>query len=148
MKTSHQTILIVEDDENDATFLQRAFARAGFPNPIRRVQNGEEAIAYLKGEGIYADRERFAFPRVILTDLKMPHMDGLQLLRWLSENPQYRVVPTIVFTSSTAQADVNAAFDRGAGAYVVKPVDVRELERMARNIAEYWRMSLLPDRNE
>lgn len=147
MKTPHQTILVVEDDENDAMFLQRAFAKAGFPNPIRCVQNGEEAIAYLKGEGIYANREKYAFPRVIVTDLKMPQMDGLQFLRWLQENPQYRVVPTIVFTSSTAQADVNEAFDRGAGAYIVKPVDVRELERIAKTIAEYWRMSLLPDNN-
>lgn len=147
MKAPHQTILVVEDDENDAMFLERAFAKAGITNPIRRVENGEEAVAYLKGEGRFSDREKHAFPRVIVTDLKMPQMDGLQLLRWLQENPKYRVVPTIVFTSSTSQSDVNDAFDRGAGAYIVKPVDVRELERIAKTIADYWKLSLLPDNN-
>jgi CheY-like chemotaxis protein len=145
MKKPHETILIVEDDENDATFIRRAFVRAGVPNPVRWVQNGEEALAYLKGEGTYADREQNPFPRVIITDLKMPQMDGLQLLQWIAANPKYRVVPTIVFTSSTAQSDVNHAFERGASAYIVKPVDIRELDQVAKTIADYWRLSLLPD---
>src|SRR3954466_13994957 len=143
MKKPHDTILVVEDDENDATFIRRAFAQSGIPNPIRWVQNGEEAVAYLKGEGGFADRAENPFPRVVLTDLKMPQMDGLQLLRWLRDNPAYRVVPTIVFTSSTAQSDVNNAFACGAGAYIVKPVELKELENVARIIGDYWRLSLL-----
>ena len=119
MKKPHETILIVEDDENDALFIQRAFA----------------------------NKEENPFPRVIITDLKMPQMDGLQLLRWLAENRECRVVPTIVFTSSTAQSDVNEAFNHGAGAYIVKPIDIRELDRVAKIIADYWRLSLLPDQS-
>lgn len=148
MKTPYQTILVVEDDENDATFIRRAFAKAGVTNPVRWVQNGEEAVAYLKGESPFTDREANPFPRVIITDLKMPQMDGLQLLRWMAQNPKYRVVPIIVFTSSTAQSDVNQAFNCGAGAYVVKPVDIRELDRVAKVIVDYWRLSLLPDLTE
>ena len=147
MKKPHETILIVEDDENDALFIQRAFAKAGVSNPIRWVHNGEEAIAYLKHTGPFANKEENPFPRVIITDLKMPQMDGLQLLRWLAENRECRVVPTIVFTSSTAQSDVNEAFNHGAGAYIVKPIDIRELDRVAKIIADYWRLSLLPDQS-
>jgi CheY-like chemotaxis protein len=145
MKNPRETILVVEDDENDATFIRRAFSKAGITNPVRWVQNGEEAVAYLKGENPFADRAANPFPRFILTDLKMPQMDGLQLLRWITQNPGYRVVPTIVFTSSTAQSDVDQAFACGAGAYIVKPVDIRELERVAKIVSEYWRLSLLPE---
>jgi CheY-like chemotaxis protein len=145
MKKPHETILLVEDDENDALFIRRAFTKAGITNPVRWVDNGERAVAYLKGEGEYANREQNPFPRVVITDLKMPQMGGIQLLRWIADNPSCRVVPTIVFTSSTAQSDVNEAFQHGAGAYIVKPVDIRELERVAKIIADYWRLSLLPD---
>ena len=145
MNGPRDSILIVEDDEHDAMFIQRAFAKAGVSSPMRWVRNGEEAVAYLRADGAFADRKKNPFPRVVITDLKMPQMDGIQLLRWIHENPKYRVVPTIVFTSSTAQSDVNAAFECGAGAYIVKPVDVRELIRMAKVIGDYWQLSLLPE---
>lgn len=144
MNIPTETILIVEDEESDVEFLKRAFAKAGVPNPVQAVSNGEEAIAYLRGTGLFANRKAFPFPRVIITDLKMPHMGGLQLLRWIHENPTFRVIPTIVFTSSTAQSDVDEAFQCGAGAYIVKPVEFKELERIAKTIADYWRLSLLP----
>lgn len=144
MNQPTETILIVEDEPADVEFLQRAFTKAGVLNPVRAVGNGEEAVAYLKGEGDFADRKAFPFPRLVITDLKMPQMDGIQLLRWVNDNPSFRVVPTIVLTSSTSQADVNAAFASGASAYLVKPVEIKELERMAKLIADYWRMSLLP----
>jgi CheY-like chemotaxis protein len=146
MTFSTQTILIVEDEPADVEFLRRAFAKAYIPNPVHSVANGEEAIAYLKGQGRYADRKAFPFPRVVITDLKMPQMDGLQLLRWIQLNPAFGVVPTIVLTSSTSQADVDAAFHAGASAYFVKPVDFKELEQIARIITDYWKTSLLPSR--
>lgn len=146
MNLPTETILIVEDEESDILFLKRAFARAGVPNPVHAVNNGEQAIAYLQGDAPFADRKAYPFPRVIITDLKMPQMGGLQLLRWLDEHPEHRVIPTIVFTSSTAQADVNEAFKLGAGAYIVKPVEFRDLERIVKIIADYWRLSLLPTR--
>lgn len=146
MKLPTETILIVEDEESDVLFLKRAFAKAGVPNPVQAVGNGEEATEYLQGKGRFADRAAYPFPRVIITDLKMPQMGGLQLLRWLDEHPEHRVIPTIVFTASASQADVNEAFRLGAGAYIVKPVEFRELERVAKIIADYWRLSLLPTR--
>lgn len=146
MKDTTTTILLVEDEPADAELLQRAFTRVGIPNPVHVVSNGEEAVAYLEGSGPYSDRAKHPFPRVVVTDLKMPRMDGLQLLRWMRANPEFRVVPVIVFTSSTAQAEVDEAFALGANAYMVKPVELKELERMARAVAEYWRLSLLPSR--
>lgn len=147
MNVPTETILIVEDEESDILFLKRAFAKVGVPNPLHAVTNGEEAVAYLQGTPPFTDRSVHPFPRVIITDLKMPQMGGLELLRWLNEHPEHRVIPTIVFTSSTSQADVNEAFNLGAGAYIVKPVEFRELERVAKTIADYWRLSLLPTRD-
>ena len=144
MKEGIHTILIVEDEAHDVEFLTRAFQRTGMKNPIRSVANGEEAIAYLSGRGKYADRTAFPLPRVIITDLKMPQMGGLELLRWMHSNPRWRIVPTIVFTSSTSQADVDAAFDHGASGYMVKPVAFDELEQMVKTMANYWRLSLVP----
>ena len=140
------TFLIVEDEESDVEFLKRALAKTGVPNPVRAVSTGEEAVAYLRGVGAFSDRKAFPFPRLIITDLKMPQMGGLQLLRWIHEHPEFRVVPTLVFTSSTAQSDVDEAFKWGASAYLVKPVEYKELERIARIIGDYWQLSLLPTR--
>lgn len=144
MKDSTSTILLVEDEPHDIEFLTRAFARVGVENPIHAVHNGEEAIAYLTGSGKYADRTAFPFPSVIITDLKMPHLNGLELLAWLQKHPQCSVVPTIVFTSSTSSADVKTAFERGASGYMVKPVNFSELQQMVRTITDYWRLSLVP----
>jgi CheY-like chemotaxis protein len=144
MKEGTGTILIVDDEDHDIEFLQRALKRSGVNNPVRTAGNGEEAIAYLTGQGNYTDRLAFPFPRVIITDLKMPHMGGLELLRWLHDNPKFKVVPTIVFTSSTSQADVDEAFKRGASGYFVKPVDFDQLEQMAKVLADYWKLSLVP----
>lgn len=144
MKTPSDTLLIVDDEPADVEFLQRAFAKAGLRDSVRSVSNGEEAVAYLQGEGAFQDRAQFPLPRVIITDLKMPQMDGFQLLHWVHVSPRFRIVPIIVMTSSTSQSDVNAAFASGAGAYIVKPVEMKELERIARVITEYWSLSLLP----
>jgi CheY-like chemotaxis protein len=144
MKESSQTILIIDDEAHDVEFIRRAFIRAGVMNPIQTATNGEEAIEYLSGAGQYADRVAFPFPRVIITDLKMPRMGGLELLKWIHANPRYRVVPTVVLTSSAAQTDVDAAFTHGAVGYMVKPLGFRDLEVMVKTIADYWRLSLVP----
>lgn len=144
MNTSTGTILLVEDEEHDVEFIKRAFSRVGVSNPIHAVRNGEEAVEYLSGAGKYADRQTHPFPRVMITDVKMPQMSGLELLKWIQDNPRYRVVPTIVLTSSTQPEDVQLAFERGASGYMVKPVDFAELETVARAISEYWRLSLIP----
>ena len=148
MKEGTATILIVEDESHDVEFLTRAFQRSGLTNPIQSVANGEEAIAYLSGKGRYADRIAHPFPRVVITDLKMPQMGGLELLRWMQSNPRSRIVPTIVVTSSTSQSDVNAAFENGASGYMVKPVAFEDLQDMVKTIVSYWRLSLVPKQVE
>lgn len=144
MNETTGTVLIIEDEEHDVDFLRRAFKRAGIKNPIQVVSDGERAKDYLMGAGEYANREKFPFPRIIITDLKMPHLSGLELLSWIRANPNYRVVPTIVLTSSVSQTDVDLAFSCGASAYFVKPVTFAELENLAKIIWDYWRLSLLP----
>lgn len=141
-----ETVLLVEDDENDAMFVRRAFTRAGISNPLQWVTNGEKAVAYLTAAPQFADRQQYPFPALILSDLKMPQMDGLQFLSWIREHPQTKAPPVVVLTSSTAQSDVDEAFRRGAAGYMVKPIEIRELDRIVQAIADYWRLSLHPSR--
>src|SRR5687767_6869400 len=113
------TILIVEDDPNDVLFLKRALKKSQIENPVCTLSNGEEAIAYLSGIGDYADRITHPFPKVIILDLKMPRKGGLEVLEWLRDHPQYRVIPTIILTSSKLNEDVIKAYGLGANSYMV-----------------------------
>ncbi|MDQ6630267.1 MAG: response regulator [Verrucomicrobiota bacterium] len=138
MHNPNATILLAEDNEDDVIFIRRAFRRAEVLNPIQRVQDGEEAIAYLSGAGIYADREKYPFPAFILTDLKMPRKNGLEVLHWIKENPLYRVVPMVMLSSSNHEEDVRKAYDLGANAYHLKPVNYEELPALLKRIYDYW----------
>src|SRR5512137_241283 len=89
-------ILLAEDDENDIFLMGRAFDRAGIPNPLFVVHNGQEAIDYLAGNGAYGRRDRFPLPGLILLDLKMPWMDGFDVLKWLRARPQFDELPVVV----------------------------------------------------
>jgi CheY-like chemotaxis protein len=138
------TILLVEDEENDALLLKRAFKKNNLSNPIQWVKDGLDAIAYLKGEGDYADRSRYPFPEVVLLDLKMPRMNGVELLAWIREHPDIQVIPTIVMTSSREDVDVANAYNLGANTYMIKPSDFDTLVKMVKNTHEYWAMSVKP----
>jgi CheY-like chemotaxis protein len=132
------TILIAEDIEDDAVLLERAFNLIGLSNPVKVLADGAEVIEYLRGGGRYADRAVFPFPRVLFTDLKMPHVDGFELLRWLRKHPEHAVVPTIVFSSSGEPADVRRAYELGAHAYLVKPCSMEDLQKTMRRMYEFW----------
>lgn len=121
MQDSDYTILLVEDQENDATLLKMAFTKNKILNPVQWVRDGLEAIAYLNGEGIYADRTLYPFPEVLLLDLKMPRMTGLELLAWIRDHPDFRVIPTIIMTSSRQDIDIEKAYNLGANTYMLKP---------------------------
>jgi CheY-like chemotaxis protein len=144
MEDFNYTILLVEDEENDALLLKRAFKKNDILNPVHWVKDGLEAIAYLKGEGDYADRARFPFPEVVLLDLKMPRMSGLELLGWIRDHPETRVIPTIVMTSSREDVDIEKAYNLGANTYMIKPSDFDTLAKMVRAAHEYWAMSVKP----
>lgn len=143
MNLPSTTFLVVEDEPSDAEFLQHAFARAGGGDRICTVGNGQEAVAYLTGDG-FSDRERYPLPDVIVTDLKMPHMNGLELLQWLHAHDTWARVPRVVLTSSTASSDVTTAYAFGAAAYLVKPVDIHELRALAKAMSDFWRHAVRP----
>src|SRR5689334_12002269 len=107
-------ILVVEDDPNDVLLIQRAFRKAGLKNELRIVGDGEEAIAYLKGEGEFCKRDRFPLPFMILLDLKMPGTDGFEVLQWIRRTPNVRRCLVVVLTSSNRQGDVDKAYELGA----------------------------------
>src|SRR5687768_1862488 len=110
MKSS-DTILLVEDDESDAFFFKRALQKNNLPHRVHVAQNGQEAVNYMKGEGEFANRDQYPFPKFIITDNRMPMMSGSDFLKWLKGNPQFRVIPTIVFGGSTSPADITNAYE-------------------------------------
>jgi CheY-like chemotaxis protein len=133
-----RTILVAEDTEDDALLLERALQRVGLQNPVQIVTDGEELLDYLRGDGRYADREVYPLPRILFTDLKMPRVDGFEVLKWVQKNPEFAVVPTIVFSNSSDPQDIQRAYQLGAHAYRVKPADVSRLEEMLRVTYEFW----------
>ena len=107
-------ILLADDSDDDVFLIRRTLQTANIINPLRVVHDGEQALAYLKGEPPYHDREAYPLPELLLLDLKMPRVDGFQVLAWLRQQPEWRKLPVAVLTSSTDVRDANAAFALGA----------------------------------
>src|SRR3954471_1711812 len=116
------TILLVEDDENDQLFIRRAFKQSGAAVTLITVGNGEAAVSYLEAAEPFDDRVAHPMPSLIITDLKMPNMDGIDLLAWLSRHEDFRLIPALVLTSSNNRDDISAAYHHGAKGYMIKPV--------------------------
>jgi CheY-like chemotaxis protein len=127
-------LLMVEDDPNDAFLIQRAMRRAGLPEAAH-VTNGEEAVDYLSARGKFANR---ILPRVLLLDLKLPRLSGLEVLRWLRSEPSLKHLPVVMLTSSAQQSDIASAYSLHANSYLVKPVDADALKEMIRSLGTYW----------
>jgi CheY-like chemotaxis protein len=137
-------VLIAEDDPNDVLLLRRAFQKNGLELPVHVCNNGAEAMDYLRGEGPYADREKYPFPRAIITDLKMPRCTGFELLEWLDEHTECSVIPTIVLSASAEDRDVKRCFELGANAYFQKPSNFAELCELVKLNHTFWSRSVLP----
>jgi CheY-like chemotaxis protein len=133
-----QPILLADDDENDVFFMERAFDQAQIPNPVHRVKDGEEAVAYLKGAGKFTDRKKFPLPQFLLLDLKMPRKNGFEVLQWVRQQPGLKRLPIVVLTSSREDPDVNRAYELGANTYLVKPVRPDSLVELVKTITLYW----------
>ncbi len=131
-------ILLAEDDENDIFLMGRAFDRVGIHNPLFVVHNGQEAIDYLAGNGAYADRQKHPLPGLLLLDLKMPWMDGFDVLAWLRKHPQFNTLPVVVLTSSKLQADIDKSREMGVYDYRVKPHDFEDLVRLLDDVRLCW----------
>jgi CheY-like chemotaxis protein len=132
------TILVAEDDENDRFFVQRAFKKANFPIELQFVEDGEHATAYLSGLGKYDDRRRFPMPILILLDLKMPKLNGFEVLEWLKTQQGLRRLPVAILSSSALQSDINRAYDLGVNAYLIKPISLVEFEKVFRKVTEFF----------
>ena len=144
MNNTDYNILLVDDEESDATLVKMAFKRNNILRPIQWVKDGMEAVDYLSAEGTYADRARYPFPQLLLLDLKMPRMNGLELLQWLQVNSHFKIIPTIIMTSSRQEIDIEKAYDLGVNTYMIKPSSFDELKNMVKAVHEYWAQSVKP----
>jgi CheY-like chemotaxis protein len=131
-------ILLVEDREDDILLIQKAFQQGGIINPFFVVRDGEEAIAYLSGEGKFSNRAEYPLPDLILLDLKMPRIDGFEVLHWIRRQPGFSSIRIVVLTSSDAIPDVNRAYALGANSFMVKPLDFQNVVEMSRILKTYW----------
>ena len=131
-------ILLAEDDDNHVVLLRHAFKEANFLNPLHVVRDGEETIAYLKGEGQYANRAEYPLPALLLLDLKMPRKNGFEVLKWIRQEPGLRALRVIVLTSSDGLQDVNLAYRLGANSFLVKPVDFEHFVAVVHALQGYW----------
>lgn len=130
-------ILLVEDNEHDAELTMRGLKKGGLANRVMWVKNGELALDYLFRRGIYAERDD-ASPRLVLLDLKMPGMDGIEVLRAVKADERTRRIPIVVMTSSQEETDVERSYDLGVNSYVVKPVDFSSVADVVRQAGYYW----------
>jgi CheY-like chemotaxis protein len=138
MEIKDFTVLLVEDDLNDIFLVKRAFKMAELETPLQVVTDGEEATHYLSGHGKYADRSAHPLPKLIVMDIKMPRMSGFEVLEWIKHNPTFRRLPVIIVSSSDRPQDIDRAYELGANAYMVKPVNFRAVERLFGSITHYW----------
>jgi len=132
------TILVAEDLDSDAQLLRMAFKKAEVTAPLRFVRDGAEAIEYLEGRAGSAEQTPPPLPTMFLLDIKMPRMDGFEVLEWVRRQPGLKRMVVIVLTASDLRMDVNRAYDLGANSYLVKPTGVEGLERLARSLRQYW----------
>jgi len=131
-------ILLVEDRDDDVLILRRSFQQAGIANPMQIVKDGEEAVAYLSGTGKYAERKEFPLPDLVLLDLKLPRLDGFEVLRWVRTQPALSGLRVVVLSSSENIRDVNLAYALGANSFLVKPTDLKEYVELSNFLNDYW----------
>ena len=145
MKKFHATLFIVEDHLGDQRLIEHAFRQIGVTDPIQIVGDGAEAIAYMMGEGQYSDREAYAYPTFVITDLKMPRVDGFGVLEFFKGNPQWSVIPTVVFSGSTDLDDIKKSYMLGASSYHVKPQGLDAFEKLIAVLHDYWLTCEVPE---
>ena len=134
-------LLLVEDDPADARLIQRAILKVEIPARVIHVADGDDAVAYLLGEGKYADRETHPYPWLILLDVKLPRRSGLEVLRWIrAQSGNIASTPVVMFSSSSHSVDINSAYLSGANSYLVKPETNMQLQSMLNVVKSYWFM--------
>lgn len=131
-------ILFVEDSMDDATLTIRALTKSGFSNKLQHVKNGAEALDFIYRKGAYASRNINANPKLILLDLKMPKVSGMEVLEKVKSDPDLKSIPVVILTSSREDPDVAKCYALGANSYIVKPVDSNNFFQAIKEIGMYW----------
>jgi len=131
-------VLLVDDREDDVVLSQQAFARATVPNQLLSVRDGAEAIAYLQGDGQYANREEFPLPDLLLLDINMPKVDGFGVLKWVRSNPTLSNLRVVMLTTSDQMNDIDKAYAMGVNSYVVKPVRFNSFVELVGFLLRFW----------
>lgn len=140
MNNRNVEILLVEDSSADAEMTLRTLKKQGIANHVEWLRDGVEALEYLFAEGRYAGRPS-GQPRLVLLDLKMPLMDGLQVLERMKADPRTRSIPVVMMTSSREEGDLMSSYRLGVNSYVVKPVDFKDFAEMVTQVGMYWMIS-------
>jgi two-component system response regulator len=135
---SEQVILLVEDDPNDAELARIAMRRSSVQHTLHVVRDGAEALDWLFSRGDFTGRDDAVFLRLILLDLKMPKMNGLEVLEQIRRDPRTRMVPVVIFSSSLEEKDLNQSYHLGANGYVRKPVDFAEYKNVLAEVGTFW----------
>ena len=131
-------ILLVEDNQMDIVLTLDAFKEAKLKNEINVARNGEEALDYLFGNGIYSDRKKYPIPTLVLLDLKMPGIDGFEVLRRIKNTEKLKRIPVIILTSSKEEGDRALSYDIGANSYLMKPINFNGFVDVVKKIDDYW----------
>lgn len=137
-RANHKVILLVEDNPDDEALAIRALKRHHIGNEIVVAHDGVEALDYLFCTGMYAERDINNKPSVVLLDLKLPRVDGLEVLRRLREDPRTRFLPVVVLTTSSEEGDVLDSYSLGCNSYIRKPVDFVQFSEAIRQLGMYW----------
>lgn len=137
-RSKQGTILLVEDNPDDVALTQRALNKARIANKVVVVGSGPEALEYLRRAGGGSDPERDGLPEVVLLDLKLPGMDGLEVLRRLRANRRTRLLPVVVLSSSTEDRDLMSSYELGVNSYIRKPVDFKQFVKTVQELGQYW----------
>ena len=133
-----KNILLVEDNPDDEALTLRAMKKNNIANEIAVARDGAEALEYLFGTGAHAGRDLSKMPGIILLDLKLPKLDGLEVLRRLRADPRTKLIPVVILTSSKEEQDMISGYELGCNSYVRKPVDFNQFVQAAGNLGMYW----------
>ena len=145
MTDKESVVLLAEDNDHDVLATQRAWKQHNILNPLAIVRDGEECLDYLHRRGKYADSDDAPRPKVLLLDIKMPKMDGLEVLKHIREDEDLCKLPVVILTTSTAEKDRVKGYDLGANAYILKPVGFDNFSEAIHTINLYWRLVESPD---
>jgi len=141
------TILLVEDDDGHARLLEKNLRRGGMVNRLVRVADGQEAIDYVTRAAPYQDPEQYPLPSVVLLDVRMPRLDGFEVLAHLKRDPKLMKIPVIMLTSTDNQKEINRAYELGANGYVVKPVGMQSFIDRVVKLGMFIEVIELPESN-